>query len=125
VNAFLQTKEYRDQVSERAQGTNIQNLRREHITSILMRIPPRAEQPRIADRIDELFTDLSAGVAALERVRKKLRRYRSAVLHAAVTGRLTADEPAAKLLERIKTERAAMSESHPARPRRTRKMMSS
>jgi type I restriction enzyme S subunit len=53
-------------------------------------LPPAAEQVRIADRIDELFTDLSAGVAALERVNKKLKRYRSAVLHAAVTGKLTA-----------------------------------
>jgi type I restriction enzyme S subunit len=77
-------------------------------------LPPLAEQERIADRIDELFTDLSAGAAALERVRKKLRRYRSAVLHAAVTGRLTAEwrkthgppaEPGDKLLARILIER--------------------
>jgi type I restriction enzyme S subunit len=53
-------------------------------------------------------------VAALVRVRKKLRRYRSAVLHAAVTGRLTAEwrqahgepaEPGDKLLARILMER--------------------
>jgi type I restriction enzyme S subunit len=77
-------------------------------------LPPFAEQSRIADRIDELFTDLSAGVAALERVRKKLKRYRAAVLHAAVTGRLTAAwrkthgppaEPGDKLLARILVER--------------------
>lgn len=54
-------------------------------------LPPRAEQRRILDRIDELFTDLDAGVAALVRVQKKLKRYRAALLHAAVTGRLTAD----------------------------------
>lgn len=52
-------------------------------------VPPLAEQTRIADRIDELFTDLAAGVAALERVKRNLSRYRAAVLHAAVTGRLT------------------------------------
>jgi type I restriction enzyme S subunit len=51
-------------------------------------LPPLAEQARIADRIDELFTDLAAAVAALERVRRNLKRYRSAVLHAAVMGRL-------------------------------------
>ncbi len=77
-------------------------------------VPPLNEQSRIADRIDELFTDLDAGVAALERVRKKLKRYRSAVLHAAVTGRLTAEwrkahgppaEPGDRLLARILIER--------------------
>lgn len=80
-------------------------------------LPPTAEQSRIADRIDELFTDLAAGVAALERVKRNLSRYRAAVLHAAVTGRLTEawrkqrwggrppDEPAPKLLERILAER--------------------
>ena len=80
-------------------------------------LPPEAEQTRIADRIDELFTDLAAGVAALERVKRNLSRYRAAVLHAAVTGRLTEawrkerwgggppDEPAPELLERILVER--------------------
>ena len=77
-------------------------------------VAPENEQSRIADRIDELFTDLSAGVASLERVRKKLKRYRSAVLYAAVTGQLTAQwrkthgppsEPGDKLLARILIER--------------------
>lgn len=73
-------------------------------------VPPAAEQTRIADRIDELFSDLDSGVEALRRVRRKLDRYRAAVLHAAVTGRLSAcwreehatdTEPAADLLARI------------------------
>ncbi len=73
-------------------------------------LPPAAEQVRIADRIEELFTDLDAGVTVLIRVQKKLKRYRTALLHAAVTGRLTADwrakhgdggESGQQLLERI------------------------
>ncbi len=64
-------------------------------------------------KIEELFTELDAGVAALERVRANLKRYRAAVLKAAVEGELTADwrtrrhdiEPADVLLQRILRER--------------------
>src|SRR5690606_26412276 len=65
------------------------NLTQDRFADLKVKLAPFNEQARIADRIDELFTDLAAGVAALERVQKKLKRYRSALLHAAVTGRLT------------------------------------
>jgi len=76
-------------------------------------IPPEAEQKRIAEALDELLSDLDAGVAALERVRAKLKHYRAAVLKAAVEGALTAEwrkqhpatETADALLTGILTER--------------------
>ncbi|HZZ26929.1 MAG TPA: hypothetical protein VFE46_02885 [Pirellulales bacterium] len=90
------------------------NLTHDRFVRLRVILAPLAEQTRIADRIEELFSDLSAGVAALEQVQRKLKRYRSAVLHAAVTGRLTAawrkqhgppPEPGNKLLARILVER--------------------
>lgn len=76
-------------------------------------LPPRGEQSRIADTLDELFSDLEAGVGGLERARDKLKIYRISVLKAAVEGALTADwrarhpqvEPAGELLKRILVER--------------------
>ncbi len=76
-------------------------------------LPPKPEQERIADALDELLSDLDAGVAALERVQAKLKHYRAAVLKAAVEGALTAEwraqhpatEPAITLLTRILAER--------------------
>ena len=76
-------------------------------------LPPRGEQSRIADTLDELFSDLAAGAVALERTRDKLTLYRSSILKAAVDGALTADwrarhpqvEPASELLTRILVER--------------------
>ncbi len=54
-------------------------------------LAPANEQRRIVAKIEELFSDLDAGMAALERVRANLKRYRAAVLKAAVEGRLTAE----------------------------------
>ncbi len=54
-----------------------------------VRLPPLAEQNRIVAKIEELFSDLDAGAAVLVRVRANLKRYRAAVLNAAVTGQLT------------------------------------
>lgn len=76
-------------------------------------VPPEREQARILDSLDELLSDLDAGVAALERVRAKLKHYRAAVLKAAVEGALTAEwrrehpatETADALLTRILAER--------------------
>jgi type I restriction enzyme, S subunit len=59
------------------------------LESLHVPIAPTAEQERIADALDELLSDLDAGVTALERVRDKLKLYRAAVLKAAVEGALT------------------------------------
>lgn len=72
-------------------------------------LAPSAEQERIADALDELLSDLDAGVTALARVRAKLKLYRAAVLKAAVEGAFSAEwrkkhpqvEPASELLQRI------------------------
>ena len=47
------------------------------------------EQRRIVAKIEELFSELDAGVAALQRAKANLKRYRAAVLKAAVEGKLT------------------------------------
>jgi type I restriction enzyme, S subunit len=47
-------------------------------------LPPLAEQRRIVAAIEEHLSDLDAAVAALERVRANLERYRAAILNAAL-----------------------------------------
>ena len=76
-------------------------------------VAPFPEQSRIGEALDELFSDLDAGVAPLDKVRDKLKLYRTSVLKAAVAGALTADwrarhpqvESASVLLERVLVER--------------------
>jgi type I restriction enzyme S subunit len=83
------------------------------------RLPPVPEQGRIVAEIERQFTQLEAGVVALGRVQANLKRYRAAVLKAAVEGRLVPTEaelarregrsyePASELLRRILVERRA------------------
>ena len=80
-----------------------------------MPIAPRAEQNRIVAKLEELLSDLDAGVAELKAAQKKLALYRQSLLKAAVTGELTAawraknatTETGAQLLQRILAERRA------------------
>lgn len=68
-------------------------------------LPPLSEQERIVARIEELFTQLDAGVEALRRVQAELKRYKASLLKAACEGRLVpqdpSDEPAEELLRRL------------------------
>ena len=80
---------------------------------------PANEQTRIVDKLEELLSDLDAGVAELKTAQKKLAQYRQSLLKAAVEGRLTEDwrarnsnnadseESGSKLLARILRERRA------------------
>jgi type I restriction enzyme S subunit len=96
-----------------SKGVGIHHLSADRFASMPFLLPPHDEQRRIVDKIEELFSDLDAGVAALKRAKENLKRYRASVLKAAVEGQLTAEwrskhpkvEPASKLLERILIER--------------------
>jgi type I restriction enzyme, S subunit len=103
---FINAPRFRVQVAGLQSGSTRKRISRGNLSTLTLPVPPSGEQCRIVAKIEELFSDLDAGVAALERVRANLKRYRAAVLKAAVEGR-PATEPAAKLLERILAERRA------------------
>jgi len=52
----------------------------QHYSKIKVRIPPILEQERIVARIEELFSQLDAGVAELKTAKERLKVYRQAVL---------------------------------------------
>lgn len=88
---YFQTKAYRNAISDVSKGSNINNLKAEHVLCRPLPIPPKTEQARIVSKIDELFSRIDEGGRALERVQKLVERYRQSVLKAAVTGELTRD----------------------------------
>jgi type I restriction enzyme S subunit len=66
-------------------GTTRRRISRGNLARIPLPIPPLAEQERIVAAIEEQFSRLDAGVAALERVRQNIKRMRAAIFESAVT----------------------------------------
>lgn len=118
---FLQTGHYRSVISGSAKGTNINNLKRQDLEGLAVPVPPRDKQRHIVARIDDLFSELDDGGAALARARDDLETYRKSLLKSAVTGELTADWRAAnppqetgeQLLQRILADRKVCWEANP------------
>ncbi len=112
---LLQTSIF--QTSLRMISRSAQNGFAKHeIARVKLPIPPFKEQLRIVEKIEELFSELDAGISSLKKAQAQLKTYRQALLKHAFEGKLTADwraanadklEPADVLLERIKAEREA------------------
>ena len=111
---FLSRREFRRQARTSMQGAAGQlRVPRKWLEAQRIPRPPLPEQRRIVAKIEELFSELDAGVAALERAQGKLERYRASVLKGAVEGRLTEqwrkenppEETGEYLLKRILAER--------------------
>lgn len=110
---FLQTPDYWKSISEQSLGIAVQNVNASKLAELKVPVPPAAEQTRIVAKLEELLSDLNAGVAELKAAQKKLGQYRKSLLKAAVEGALTAEwrtrntpeETGTQLLKRILTER--------------------
>ena len=108
------------QKTDHLHGSTMMHINRGPFMAHKVPLPPRAEQTRIVAKLEELLSDLDAGVAELKAAQKKLAQYRQSLLKAAVTGELTSKWRAAhalyesgeaengqQLLQRILTERRA------------------
>jgi type I restriction enzyme S subunit len=103
----------RQQAEALSSGTTRKRISRKNLEIVSVPIPPLNEQHRIVAKVEELFTNLDAGVEALKKVQAQVKRYRQAVLKNAFEGKLTAEwreahkdelEPASVLLERIRED---------------------
>ncbi len=108
---------YLASINQRTSSITVKHLSSYTVAEIPLPLPPRKEQDRLADALDSYLSRLDDAVASLERVQRNLKRYRAAVLQAAVEGRLVPTEaelaraegrsfePASELLARILAER--------------------
>ncbi len=79
-----------------ARASVVPSIRKSDVGGLPFPLPPLAEQTRIVAKLEELLSDLDAGVAELKAAQKKLKQYRQSLLKSAVEGALTADWRAAQ-----------------------------
>lgn len=100
--------------SQNVSGVQHPRVNFKTLSKFVISLPPLSEQYRIVAKIEELFTQLDAGIVELKKVKAQLKRYRQALLKYAFEGKLTAEwreahkgelEPASVLLDQIKEER--------------------
>ncbi|MDP3330466.1 MAG: DUF559 domain-containing protein [Methylococcaceae bacterium] len=72
-----------------ARASVVPSIRKSDIGNLPLPLPPLNEQTRIVEKLEELLSDLDAGVAELKAAQKKLMKYRQSLLKAAVEGTLT------------------------------------
>ncbi|MGI8775571.1 MAG: restriction endonuclease subunit S [Actinomycetota bacterium] len=101
LELFMQSPRYRKRVSQLAAGTNINNLKRDHIESFELPRLDLGEQDSVVAAADKQLTRLDVADGSVEAAQRKLRTQRRAILHAAVTGRLNerSAEPSARITE--------------------------
>jgi type I restriction enzyme S subunit len=110
---FLTSRRGQKQFKDMQRGATKVGLGLNDVRNATVPIAPLPEQHRIVEKIEELFSDLDAGVASLQRAKANLKRYRASVLKSAVEGRLTEEwrkdhpqtEDGQVLLDRILRER--------------------
>ncbi|MUK37241.1 restriction endonuclease subunit S [Aliivibrio fischeri] len=72
-----------------ATGTTVSGIKAATLKKLNVPVPPLAEQKVIADKLDTLLAQVGKTKARLDSVPKILKRFRQAVLAAAVSGKLT------------------------------------
>lgn len=113
LSYFMQNYYFRNHLAANVSGVggSLMRVKKSRFIDYPFPLAPLAEQRRIVAAIETLFTQLDAGVAALECAQRNLQRYKASVLKAACEGRLVPqnanDEPASALLQRILSEREA------------------
>ena len=113
---FMQNQKFREHLCMNVSGVggSLTRVRPKVAEDYELPLAPLEQQKRIVAKIEELFSHIDAGIAALNKAKQLLKQYRQSVLKAAVTGELTKQwrednkdklEPASQLLERILEER--------------------
>jgi type I restriction enzyme S subunit len=112
LEIVFQSRLARDRIEPKAKSTaGHQRISMGAVLEQFIPLPPSVEQVAIIEAVNEKLSQIDAMEAEVERGLARAARLRQAILKAAFAGKLVPqdpiDEPAAVLLERIKSERTA------------------
>jgi type I restriction enzyme S subunit len=121
---YYYLKRAKDLALALASGTTFLEVSGKKVREIAVPVPPLEEQEQIVAEIETQFARLDDAVAALERARTRLKRYRASVLKAACEGRLVqgpklTDWPIQQLGEHIERMEAGKNFRCDERPPKT------
>jgi type I restriction enzyme, S subunit len=112
---FYAIRRFNSQLVQLSTGTTFEAISGDDVRKFEIPLAPLPEQQRIVEAIEQQFSRLDASTAMLCQIQKRLKRYRAALLKAAVEGKLTEDwrathpnvESASEQLKRLLAERRA------------------
>lgn len=110
VAQFMASPAYRARISNLAAGVNINNLKREHILSTPIPLPPYEEQARLVETVGGLLASCRAGVAGFERALDGAQQLRAVCLAEAFGGETRPLEDLAHIQSGIAKGRPASAE---------------
>ena len=89
VYYYFKSLFYWSQIYEEKIGIGQPNVNSTKLKNIQILIPSKKEQISIVNKLDEVYTQLNAGVATLKQTKEQLQHYRQSILKAAFEGKLT------------------------------------
>jgi type I restriction enzyme, S subunit len=89
---YIQYEPFLNQLARFQRGTSYPAVRDGDVMAQLIPVPPKDEARRIVAEIEKQFSRLDEAAANLTRVKANLKRYKAAVLKAAVEGKLVFTE---------------------------------
>jgi type I restriction enzyme S subunit len=109
IGFYFYTLSYRNYIREIVKGVNINNIKDSYLNEMFLPLPPLPEQQRIVEEIERRFSVADEVEKVIDNSLKQAERLRQSILKKAFEGKLVpqdpSDEPAEKLLERIKAEK--------------------
>ena len=105
IKYFFESDIYWEQITDKSVGIGQPNVNGTSLKTLLIPLPPLAEQHRIAQKVEQLLTIVDTIEQLQEELKSDVKQAKNQVLSDAIAGKLTHqdpnDEPAEELLKRI------------------------